>query len=460
MRIPFATQAYQSQSLPVSAQRCVNLYAEKAPRGRTSVALFGTPGLLWWANVGDGPIRGIHPMAGALYVVSGIEVYKVDVNKGAVLLGVAHGTDSVLMEDNGIQILLIVGPGPNDAYVVTDTTVNAITDPDFPGASSATFLDQYLIISEPDSGRFHISALLDVTSWDALDFATAEAEADKLLRVFVDHRELWLLGERSAEIWTNTGASPFPLERQSGTFVERGIAAPQSVVRLDNTVYWVGDDSIVYRSEGYIPTRASQHGIEGVLSRTDLSDVTAFTHTLDGHPFYVLSKPGVFTYVYDVATKQWHERETYGQNGWRVQGHANIFGKDLVHAGGTAVYELAPDTYTDAGGTIQRIAASPQLWADAQRAHMKNLVVDMEAGVGLTTGQGSDPQAMLRISDDGGRSWSNERWADIGKLGKYEQQARWNRLGQFRQRVLELTVSDPVKTVILGAYSDTQGARL
>lgn len=459
MRIPFATQAYQSQSLPVSAQRCVNLYAEKAPRGRTNVALFGTPGLVRWATVGEGPIRGIHEMVGLLYVVSGTEVYKLDRSKAATRLGTVHGCDSVIMQDNGFQILLLVGQGAGDAYVVTSTDVNRITDPDFPGAGSATFLDQYLIISEPDSARFHISALLDVTSWDALDFATAEANTDKLLRVFADHRELWLLGEESAEIWTNTGISPFPLERQSGTFVERGIAAPDSAVKLDNTVYWIGDDSIVYRSEGYIPTGVSQHGIEGVLQRSDLSDVHAFTHTLDGHPFYVIRKPNAFTYAYDVRTKLWHERQTYGRDDWRVTGHARAFGKDFV-IDEAAIYELDPDVYTDDGGTIQRIAASPQLWADAQRAHMKNLVVDMEAGVGLTTGQGSDPQAMLRISDDGGRSWSNERWAGIGKIGENEQQARWNRLGQFRQRVLELTISDPVKTVILGAYSDTQGARL
>jgi hypothetical protein len=76
--------------------------------------------------------------------------------------------------------------------------------------------------------------------------------------------------------------------------------------------------------------------------------------------------------------------------------------------------------------------------------------VVFEPGVGLATGQGADPQAMLRWSNDGGATWSNENWRSIGKGGEYRARAIWRSLGRARDRVYELTVTDPVKRVIVG----------
>lgn len=467
MRIPFATQSYQSRSLPLSAQRVVNFYAERPIReAKAPIALFGTPGLKRWATIGTGKIRGAHDMGKFLYVVSGTEVYKVDSGKNAVLIGEIPGSSRLQMEDNGTQVAVLAGPETTDGWVITETDVNQITDPDFPGGSSLAFLDQFMIVTTPDSGQFVISALADVTNYDALDFATAEADPDLLLRVFVDHREAWMMGERSTEIWVNTGDSPFPLERQSGSYLERGIIGVESAAKLDNTVYWLGDDRIIYRADAYIPTRISTHAIERILSdQQDLSDVQGFVYTQDGHPFYVLKKPGVFTFVYDVATKLWHERlstiNDVLQLDWRVSHYVRAFNKNLVSDDLTShLYELDLDTFTEDGATIRRSATAPNLWARTNRAKMNSLIVDFDPGVGLTTGQGSDPQAMLDWSDNGGLSYSSEHWRSIGKIGEYERRAKWNRLGQFRQRVLRVSISDPVKTVILGAYAEVEGARL
>lgn len=467
MIIPFASQSYESRSLSLSAQRVVNLYAELPVRNsKSQIALFGTPGLKRWTTVGSGKIRGLHRMGTLLYVLSGTEVYKVDATKAATLIGQIPGDQKVQMEDNGTQIAVLAGPLPTDGYVITESEVTQITDPDFPGGSSITFLDQYLVISVPDSGQFAISALADATSYDALDFATAEADPDRLIRVFADHRELWLLGEESTEIWVNTGDSPFPLERQTGTYLERGIVGADSMAKLDNTVYWVGDDRIVYRADAYIPTRISTHAIERVLSGfDDLSDLTGFVYTQEGHPFYVLKKPGEFTFVYDVATKRWHERQStvadVPQKDWRVAHYVRAFGLNLVADElASHLYELDLDSFTEDGETLRRSATAPPLWAKADRAQLKSLIIDFDPGVGLTSGQGANPKVMLDWSDDGGLTYSNEHWRDIGKIGEYQRRARWNRLGQFRQRVLRVSLSDPVKPVILGAYAELENARL
>ena len=63
-----------------------------------------------------------------------------------------------------------------------------------------------------------------------------------------------------------------------------------------------------------------------------------------------------------------------------------------------------------------------------------------------------DPQAMLRWSDDRRRTWSNEHWTSIGRIGEYAGRAVWRRLGQSWTRNYEVTISDAVERVIYGAY--------
>jgi hypothetical protein len=76
----------------------------------------------------------------------------------------------------------------------------------------------------------------------------------------------------------------------------------------------------------------------------------------------------------------------------------------------------------------------------------------MEAGTGLIDGQGEDPQLMMQVSKDGGHVFGNERWVSIGKQGRYRARAKFNRLGRSRDWVFKFRVTDPVKTVFVGAW--------
>lgn len=452
-RVPFARHSYQSRSLPVSAQQCLNLYPEAAPPdAKSQLVLFGTPGLKPFADVAGDGVRGLHEVGGTLYAVSGTTLYSVDSGGTATVLGTIAGTAPVFMEDNGSQLL--IGADAN-SYVYSSSTLAEITDPDFPGASSWTYLDGYGIFTEPNTGKFWITALLDFTDVDALDFASAESLPDNLVRCFADHRELWLFGTRSTEVWYNSGNADFPFERIGYAALERGLAGKYTVAKMDNTVFWVGDDKVVYRAEGYTPTRISTHAIEHAISGLDLSAATAFAYTQEGHAFYVLNVPG-YTFVHDASNGLWHERQGYGLDRWRADCFVRAYDKLLVgdYAAGK-IYELDLDTYTDAGDPIQRIATTAPIHKDGLRVFHHSLQIEVESGAGLTTGQGSDPQAMLQWSDDGGRTWSNERWTTMGAIGEYKRRARWTRLGSARERIYRQTISDPIKVAIIAANLNT-----
>lgn len=467
MKIPFATNSYQARSLPLSAQRVVNLFAEAAPAdARSPVVLYGTPGLKLFGTVGAGPIRGLHVMGTTLYVVSGDHLYSVSSTGTGTDLGKIAGrertTGPVYMADNGRQLVAVQTDGKGTVY--DGTTLTAITDPDFPRVSSVSYVDGYFLFTRRDSGQWFISDLLEATAYDALDFATAETYPDPLVRVFVDHREVWLFGTKSTEVWSNNGGADFPFQRISGAILERGCAAPASVAKLDNTLFWLGDDAVIYRAAGYQPQRISTHAIEHAMEGyTTLADGLAFTYAQEGHAFYCLTFPGAgVTWVYDASTQLWHERESRDGEGrslgrWRVNGYADAYNQHVVgdYASGR-LYTLDLDEATDNGTAIRREAVSVPLAADGARLSMARLELEFETGVGKTTGQGSAPQAMLQFSDDGGRTWSNERWATLGAIGAYRRRVRWYRLGQFRERYLRLTIADPVKVALIGATTQME----
>ena len=211
-----------NRSPSLSAENLVNMYAEKAPSdSRTPVLLLGAPGLKLFATAGAGPCRGLHEMAGVLYAVSGPILYSISASGSVTSIGAVPGSDLVDMSDNGAQMIIVTNP---DAYVYDRSagTLTQVTDPDFPGASSVDFLDGYFIFTQPRSGEFFISALEDGTSYDALDFATAESNPDNLVRAWVDHREILLFGQLTMEPWYDSGGADFPFDRIPQAITERG----------------------------------------------------------------------------------------------------------------------------------------------------------------------------------------------------------------------------------------------
>lgn len=465
MRIPFVGPAYRTRSSNQSAQRCVNWYLEMTERGgKTPAALYPCPGTVLKATVGSGSSRNAITFGNFLYAVQGGEVYKIATDYTPTLLGsINTNAGYVSMACNGFEILIVDG---NSGYVITLATgvLTEVVDPDFPyGVTWVSFLDGYFIVGGNGTGQFWISGINNANEWVGTEFASAEGDPDPIVGGIVDHRELWLFGSGTVEIWYNTGNVDFPLERTGNAFIEHGCAAVGSISKLDNTVFWLGQDArgdgIVWRAEGYTPQRVSTHGIEyaiGQYGRVD--DAISYTYQQEGHAFYVLIFPSAnATWCYDTASGEWHERAWLnGADGTlrrhRSNWHVFFNGEHIVgdwENGNLYAFDL--DTYTDNGESIKRIRATTVQDLDMNRVFYQYLNLDIEAGVGLNSGQGSDPQMMLRFSDNGGHTWSNTKRRSMGRIGQYNARCKWEQLGAGRQRVWEISITDPVKAVILGA---------
>lgn len=455
--VEFAKQSYQSRSKPISSQRLVNLYVESnPPDSKEPLVLIGTPGNTVFSSIGTGAIYGMRLMGSLLYVVSGDNVYKVDSAGTKTLLG-SMGTvsDNVSMDDNGTHVIIVKADGA--AYVADSSSLTQITDVDFQSAGSVTVLDFYAIFNKLNTSQYFISAVNDATAYDVLEIKSAEEESDNLVRVYEHRGELWLFGQLTTEIHYDAASGDFPFQKIQGASLERGCAAKLSVADENNVIYWLGDDLIVYMAKGYSPERISTHAMEkAVGGYTTTSDAHAFIYTQEGHKFYVLTFPtALASWVYDITTGLWHERETFEKSRWLASSFAYAFGKNLVGDFETGkIYELGLDVYTENGTTIQRIATSPTFYNNTKLTTFDRFELDVDAGVGLITGQGSDPQIMLDWSEDGGNTWKGDDWRSMGAIGEYETMTVWDTLGQSRSRIFRITVTDPVKVAIHGARAD------
>ena len=471
MKSPILGSSYVARSVNAADNRLVNLFPEIVPEaGKEPAFLSRCPGLKRKSSIGNGPIRGLWKVNDIMYAVSGNTFYKVETYgrtrlKGTAI-GTVTGTGPVSMSDNGTQIFIACNP---DGFIYnTSTEVFAeITDPDFAGAVTVGYIDGYFVFNEPNSSRFWVTQLLDGTSVDPLDFASAEGDPDNLVSLIVDHREIWLFGTNSTEVWYDAGTADFPLQRIQGAFNEIGCAAPYSVAKVDNSVFWLGSDArgrgIVYRNNGYKGQRISTHAVEWQIQQyTDISDALAYSYQQDGHIFYVLIFPTAnTTWVYDASTQAWHERAGW-ENSEFTRHRSNcqvVYNNEIIvgdyENGNLYAFDLTD--YAD-NGDIQRWLRSwralPTGTNDLKRTSQHTLQIDCEAGVGIDVGQGSDPQMMLRWSDDGGHTWSNEHWMSMGKIGEYYRRAFARRMGmtlKLRDRVYELSGTDPVKITIMGA---------
>ena len=470
MKTPILGSSYVARSVNAADSRCVNLFAEAIPEGGKEAGfLQRCPGLSLQKNIGFGPIRGLWAFssdASVAFVVSGTSLYKIDAAFTATLIGAVSGTGPVSMADNGTQ-LFVACNGPSYIYNNTTSAFGAISDPDFPGAVTVSYIDGYFVFNQPNSQLIWVTSLLDGTAIDPLEFASAEGSPDGVVGLVVDHREVWVFGTNSIEVWYDSGATDFPLERIQGAFNEIGCAAAYSIAKLDNGLFWLGADArgqgIVYRADGYTGTRISTHAVEWQIQQYGtLSDAIGYTYQQDGHAFYVLIFPSAnTTWVYDVSTQVWHERAGWS-NGAFTRHRSNCqmaFNNQIIVGDYTNgnVYAFDLDVYAD-NGDIQKWLRSwralPPGQNNLKRTAQHSLQIDMESGVGLNLGQGDDPQVMLRWSDDGGHTWSNEHWAPIGKIGEYYKRVFFRRLGmtlKLRDRVYELSMTDPVKTALMGA---------
>ena len=470
----FIGPSYTLQSVNVDCQRSVNLFPEVnvlgTGKGGDTASLVPTPGLTRVLTLPTSPNRGLYTASnGSVFAVNGEKVYQISSSYVATELGtLATSVGPVSMSDNGTSLFIVDGVN-GYTWNFSTSTFAEVTSPDFYPADMVTFLDGYLVFNKKGTQQFFYSGINDVT-FDPLDIQSAEGSPDILIGLRSCNQNIFMFGTRSIEVYYNSGDSDNVFSRIQGAVVDVGCSAPFTIQNLVSSLYFLGGDSngsgVVYRMNGYTPQVISTPSIESVIrnmSPEDIASSTAYTYQQGGHLFYCMNLTGVdSTWVFDASTNFWHERtyQNFSQlERHRAQCHTVAFGKTMVgdYENGK-IYNLDQDNYTDDGVTIARIRTAPHLTKNLKFVRHNSFQLDMETGVGLSSGASNavNPKAMLRWSDDGGHTWSNEYWTEIGKTGKYAKRAIWRRLGSSRDRVYEVKITDPVKVVLIGAELDVQ----
>jgi len=467
----FVGPAYEARSKTFDSARTVNMYPELAnqPGKNGEVgALYSCVGLRNVQTIGTGPIRGSHVTASGDvgFIVSGNEVYLITSAEGtavAVTGNLLTSAGQVSMADNGIHLMIVDGQYGYTIDLADPTpTLTQIVDDNFYPADTVDYLGGYFILDKKGSSFFFFSEI-DSIDFPPLNEASALASTDNVVAVKVLNNQLFVFGTRTIEVWTQTGATAAaPFDRQ--TAFNTGIGATFSLALLANTVLWLGKneqgDGIVLSMENNSPTRVSNHAIEHLLQKQgDLSSCVAYGYQFEGHYFYVLNVPNAnTTYVYDLATQMWHERQSTHPDGSqrRHYGQTHMFlnGEHIIgdyRNGNLYVYDL--NTFEDDGFLLRRMRQCPPLASGVQFFTVSALEIDVQSGVGSLT---QNPRVVLQISKDGGFTWGNPIYASLGKQGEYRWRCRWRRLGYGREFVYRIWCDDPNNVVFLSAWMNAQ----
>ena len=295
-------------------------------------------------------------------------------------------------------------------------------------------------------------------------YALKDSSTDNLITLEENNREAWLIGERTTEVWYNAGNTNFSFSRIPGVGPQMGCAAKHSITRAGSQLVWLGKneqgENIVVATEQYSWTRLSTHAVEhAIAGYTIVSDAIGYAYEEEGHLFYMLIFPTAdATWCYDFATETWHKRASYNQTTGTYHRHYSNCYMDFgnVRLVGDyqngLLYQMSRKFYTDNGAPLRALRRTPHVWSkeNRERVFFSQLQVEFTPGVGLQSGQGSNPQAMLRWQDEYGK-WSNEHWTSIGAAGAYHNRAIWRLLGKARDRVWEIVISDPVPRDVIGA---------
>jgi hypothetical protein len=487
MRTPIFGPLSVSRSRNLADNQLINLFPEivDTKDGKEVGAFYNTPGLTLWQTLPTGPVRMLYQMRNELagdrvYAVGGNDLYAVD-GSGVTLItrgpfiagtGIQFSPAPLHAIDDGRHLALF----QSQAAYLYDTfiplsTVDSLFLPFIPGGP-ATFLDGFGLAAQRNSFVLWQSNLLDLTSWNALNFASADSVSDNIVALAMMRREIFVIKQSHTEAWVNAGTSGFAFGRLEGVYLEAGCVAPETVALLGETLMWLTRNlqgqGIVVQLKGYAPVPVSTQAMVYAISRyPTIEDALAYSYQQSGHQYYVISFPsGNETWVYDYTASvaagvpMWHKRLAF--SGGMFSRHWGAFGTPLADGSVIVgdyrngnIYKLDEAALTDAGQTrrwVRSWRALPKPTDSPSR--FSSLRIDMQTGIGVP--DGTSPNCMLRYSDDGGNTWSTEHIAPVGPPGATAQRVMFHRLGSTRRgtgldRIFELSSADQFPVTLIGA---------
>lgn len=448
--VNFVGQSYTHRSRSLSAQVTMNLIPESIPTGKTQSALTSWPGLRSFSS-GIGADRGLHVFAGVLYKVSGTTLESINNVGIRTIVGTIPGSNPCIFADDGNTMRIATGSAD---YQVIGGVFSQITDTDLSPGNSVAYINQQMI-NDSTGGQFQVSDVGVPGSIQPNNFATAESAPDDTIRVYTFNERLYLFGDTgSIETWWNSGKGNPPFDRVQGGTMNTGLSSPYSVSSTTEFVYFLGNDKVVYRFSATQPEPISPPAISaGFQGYSVTNDARSYVVDIEGQSFYVINFPTEGkTWAYNENGNAWWQLSTgASQSNYLGTASANAYGKTLISSGGD-VLELHSDTYTDDGQAVIRERVSPPIASPTGgRIEMSSFTLIMETGVGLIAGQGVNPKIMFQASYDGGKSWSDEDWVEIGRMGEGRVKVVWDNMASAYEIMIRVRVSDPVFISFHGA---------
>lgn len=460
--------SYQSRSKPLSSQQTKNWYQQYNENGKDPYVLMPFPGLRVANSTINGKDRGFHRMAEVLYQVKGEFLYEIDSLGNHTLRGTIEGSARCIMSNDGINLFIVV-PGDKVWQYTTDTlTVTEVTDVNITGALSVDFFNNQFIYTFADFST--ISNVGNGAIASGLNRVGEETLPDAMVRDFVFEEVIYRCGVRSIVGWYNSGVGSPPIDKLQGRIFNIGLAAPYSIAKTDEAFYWLGDDNAIYRAQSGTKQRISTDAISNAISNfAVIDDAIGFTYTFEGQNFYTITFPAAnktFTVNEALSENGWFELSTGTKDDkWQASSVISVYGKDYAaDADNGNIYVLDLTCYTNNDAPLQRTRVIQNIdarligGAIGDAITMSRVVVSMETGVGLISGQGDNPRIMMEASFDGGRTWSAGAWPKVGRLGEYVLKVKWDRMKTFYDCMIRISSSDPVNYSVYSANIDLKMA--
>lgn len=494
-------------------QILINWYVEASPskNAKVATALLGCPGLIQltgatlpplgnaWPQpsaITNLPVRGSWVLSGSTQglVVIGNTCYLATIGSygSSIIVGAinlyAVGTlltnsGPVSIRDDGLGGYAVIVDGPYGyIYTIATRAFSQITDPGFLGSNTVAFIDGWWIFNQPGTQQFYTNAQPYAISFNASYFANKDSASDKLMGVIESKEELWLLGEKTSEIWYNAGGQYFPFQRLVGTMLQVGCKAVGSIARFSSEsqdgLIWFGrsdrGENVIVKTQGFQAEVVSTPAVSDAIAKYPItSDAVGYTYQEDTHEFYVLTFPTADrTWVYDGSMPPdlaWHQRLSYDPYAQAFHRHRsncymNFAGMRVVgdYQNGS-LYQMTRAAYTDAGWPLLARRRAPYVWDNEAgnlaksgdsprgRVFMASLQLDFAPGQGTSSGLGQNPVANLRIARDGPNSFGQQWPLPMGAIGQNRNRCMIRRLAMGRNNLFEVDVIAPVNRDLMGA---------
>jgi hypothetical protein len=309
-----------------------------------------------------------------------------------------------------------------------------------------TYHEGYFFAVEGGTGRVFRSNQFDGSTWEALDFFTAEDKSDNVLAL-ASSNMLWVIGEWTAQPYMHRSSTTAPFYPYQQGRQYYGIIG-DTVSVLAGDVVWLARTRDGKATVVIVPKNGELQPMMDDYINTEISQLTtiddAYSNTLtwQGQNWYILTFPTERrTFVYTGTA--WIEWGDFDEQLSRMVEHpmvdAQYFeGVNYFFDDDGILMELRHDVY--AHGDNHRIC-----WAESRVYEETGQRVFIHLWeLQAATAQGGDATIQLSCSLDGGRTWGNWHPYDMGRDAEWDTRIRWHRLGSGYKFVLRWRISDAV----------------